>query len=121
MRNQLPIPFYLFLDVHWYVILSVLGTTGFLITLFVVLIFQMTCFPEFGVNRFYMVLTGVLSFIGQIFFALWTKFENAAAGALLRKAFDVILAFLFQMLFFQVKSISFTKGFRVAKCLCKGS
>ena len=33
---------------------------------------------------------------------LAAKFERAATGALLRKSFDVILAFLCQMLFFQV-------------------
>ena len=33
---------------------------------------------------------------------LSAKFEKAATLALIRKSFDVILAFFFQMLFFQV-------------------
>ena len=65
--------------------------------------------------------TYLTSFVYEAKQGMNEKFENAAAGALLRKAFDVILAFLFQMLFFQVKSISFTRGFHVAKCLSKGA
>ena len=91
-----------FLGVNWPPNLSTLGLIGFLETLCTVLIIGGTCFPNYGIERFYLVLTGLLSFLGHVFMVLSAKFEKAATLALIRKSFDVILAFFFQMLFFQV-------------------
>ena len=64
------------------------------------------CLPESKLDRFYIVLVGVLSFIAQIGLVVSAQFESAATVALLRKAFDVIFAFIFQIVFFHV-SIQF--------------
>ena len=61
-----------------------------------------TCLPESILDRFCIILIGILSFAGQIAFVCSAKFESASTISMLRKAFDVILAFLFQMIFFGV-------------------
>ena len=66
------------------------------------LAFEKFCLPESGLDIFWMVLIGILSFAGQIGISLSAHFESAASLALLRKSFDVIFAFLFQIMFFQV-------------------
>ena len=60
------------LDVNWSVTLSTMGLIGFLQTLIIVLILDSTCFGEYGIDRVFLVLTGIFSFIGQIFFTLGT-------------------------------------------------
>merc|ERR1740122_14642 len=64
------------------------------------LLVGVTCLPASGLDRLYLVLIGCLSFFAQIGLVLSAQFESAANVALLRKAFDVIFAFIFQILFF---------------------
>ena len=98
----------IFTDVHWSANCSALGVIGFVESgLVAIVIMGNTCLPESGLERFYLVLIGFLSFFGQIALTLAALFESAANIGLLRKAFDVVLAFIFQILFFQV-SLKFT-------------
>ena len=93
----------IFTDIHWSANCSALGVIGFVESgLVAVVILGNTCLPESGLERFYLVLIGFLSFFGQIALTLAALFESAANIGLLRKAFDVVLAFIFQILFFQV-------------------
>ena len=93
----------IFTDVHWSANCSALGVIGFVESgLVAIVIMGNTCLPESGLERFYLVLIGFLSFFGQIALTLAALFESAANIGLLRKAFDVVLAFIFQILFFQV-------------------
>ena len=93
----------IFTDIHWSANCSALGVIGFVESgLVAVVIMGNTCLPESGLERFYLVLIGFLSFFGQIALTLAALFESAANIGLLRKAFDVVLAFIFQILFFQV-------------------
>ena len=90
-------------DIHWSANCSALGIIGFIQTaLFLITIMGCFCLPELALERFYLVLIGFLSFFGQIALTMAALFESAANIGLLRKAFDVVLAFIFQILFFQV-------------------
>ena len=60
------------------------------------------CFPESGLERFYIILVGALGFLKQATEFLAVKFESAAIVALLYKAFEVIFSFVFQILIFKV-------------------
>ena len=64
-----------------------------------------TCLPDTYLDRFFIVFIGILSFGGQVALVLLARFESAGTTALLRKSFDVILAFAFQLIFFGVSSI----------------
>ena len=75
---------------------------GFLEILVMVLIISPLCLPEEPIARLEIVSIGVLSFFAQIAFVVAAKYENAASVALLRNAFNVIFAFLFQIVVFQV-------------------
>ena len=44
------------------------------------------------------------SVLGQVLLALSAQLETAATVALLRKAFDMIFAFVIQILFFEVSN-----------------
>ena len=90
------------LDIHWSVTVSWFGFIGFSEALAVALLLGHTCLPASGHERFLMVIVGACSFLGQMFLTMSGKFENAGTMALLRKAFDVIFAFIFQILFFHV-------------------
>lgn len=98
-------------DIHWSITNSIFGSIGcFQATSIALLIGHNVCLPESRMEIFYIVLTGSLGFFGQYFMQLSALYESAASIGLLRKAFDVILAFVFQIFFFQVKSnLSFEK------------
>ena len=89
-------------DIHWSNICTSLGFVGFLITLSMTLTGQETCLPSSGVDRFLIILVGLLTFGGQLALILLAKIETASFAALLRKAMDVILAFIFQLAIFHV-------------------
>ena len=93
------------LDIHWSVSISTIGLIGFIITFGFNLWIGSTCFPENGIDRFLMVLIGITSFFAHIGKDLIGRLENAASGALLNRSFDVIVTFLGQFIFFQVKLI----------------
>ena len=76
---------------------------GFLEILVMVLIVSPLCLPEGPIARLEIVSIGVLSFFAQIAFVVAAQYENAASVALLRNAFNVIFAFLFQIVVFQVR------------------
>jgi len=88
-------------EVHWSVNLSIYGCIGFIECLIAVLIFTPLCLPESGLERFYLILIGILSLFAQMTFVIACKFENAATVCLLRNAFNVIFAFIFQIVVFQ--------------------
>ena len=66
--------------------------------------FGLTCLPETKIDRTLLVASGALLFLSQIFLVWSTKLENAATVALLRKAFDMVLAFVIQIVIFHVSS-----------------
>ena len=90
---------------HWTATVSSFGVFGFFECLVALLLFGETCLPASGLERFNVVLIGCLSFFAQIGLVVSAQFESAANVALLRKAFDVIFAFIFQILFFHVSSL----------------
>ena len=49
-----------------------------------------------------MLLTGVTEFVSQAAIVVTAKIENAGTGTLLTIAFDVIITFIGQYLFFKV-------------------
>ena len=67
-----------------------------------VLIFSPLCLPESPIDLIFLILIGVLSFIAQIGLVISCKLEKATTVSIVRKAFDVIFAFIFQILLFQV-------------------
>lgn len=79
-----------------------LGIVGFISSLSVIVAFGKTCLPESSLDRLLMVFAGLASFLNQFGMVIASKFETAATGALLRKSFMVLYAFLFQILFFKV-------------------
>jgi hypothetical protein len=101
-----------FTDIHWSANCSALGVIGFVESglVAIVILGSSTCLPESGLERFYLVLIGFLSFFAQISLTLAALFESAANIGLLVKGFDVVLAFIFQILFFQVSFTIMHKG-----------
>ena len=95
---------FLLSDIHWSVTCTVFGILGSFESLIAVLIFAPLCLPDSRMDKFYLVLIGILSFLAQIGLVLSAQFENAATVALIRKACDVIFAFIFQLVFFDVRS-----------------
>ena len=100
-----------FTDIHWSANCSALGVIGFVESgLAIVILGSSTCLPESGLERFYLALIGFLSFFAQIALTLAALFESAANIGLLVKGFDVVLAFIFQIFFFQVSFKIMHKG-----------
>ena len=105
-------------DIHWSVTCTVFGILGSIESLIAVLIFAPLCLPDSGMDKFYLVLIGILSFLAQIGLVLSAQFENAATVALIRKACDVIYAFIFQLVFFDVRILFFENGpLKVIQCI----
>ena len=117
MNFQRPKQF-LLSDIHWSVTCTVFGILGSFESLIAVLIFAPLCLPDSGMDKFYLVLIGILSFLAQIGLVLSAQFENAATVALIRKACDVIYAFIFQLVFFDVRILFFENGpLKVIQCI----
>ena len=124
---------YFFKDVHWGTVCSFSGLIGFIVSLLLMIVLEnQTCLPDSIFDRAYIVLIGVLSFAGQVTLVYLAKIESnyknfycilekitvkyfrcpffilgAGTTALLRKSFDVILAFAFQIIFFSRVSFPF--------------
>ena len=95
-------------EIHWSINCSALGLVGFIQSLIAITIIGCLCLPASGIERFYIALAGFLSFFGQWLLTLAALFESAANIGLLKKAFDVVFAFIFQMALFRVSIISST-------------
>ena len=91
-----------FPEIHWCVVLNYFGWFGFVEGLILCFVLGFTCLPDSDTERAVMVAIGLLSYFGQICLVVSAQLEKASTVALLRKAFDVGLAFAFQMIFFQV-------------------
>ena len=92
-----------YLGVYWSTSSTICGLVGFFFCMLVSFIFgESFCFPESGLERFYIILVGALGFLEQATTFLAVKFESAAIVALLYKAFEVIFSFVFQILIFKV-------------------
>ena len=124
---------YFFKDVHWGTVCSFSGLIGFIVSLLLMIVLEnQTCLPDSIFDRAYIVLIGLLSFAGQVTLVYLAKIESnfristaylkkitfmyfrcpffvlgAGTTALLRKSFDVILAFVFQIIFFNSVSFPF--------------
>lgn len=83
-----------------------MGVIGFLECLLLVLATSCLCLPESGMDRFYMVQIGVLSCFAQVGLVVTAQLESAGTTALLRKAFDVLFAFLLQITLFKVSDFT---------------
>ena len=104
LTNNIPtIISFFYLGVYWSTSSSICGLVGFFFCMLVSFIFgESFCFPESGLERFYIILVGALGFLKQATEFLAVKFESAAIVALLYKAFEVIFSFVLQILIFQV-------------------
>ena len=101
-NNSYEITFNIIPGIHWSVINTIFGSIGFIECLVAVLIFSPLCLPESPIDLIFLILIGVLSFIAQIGLVISCKLEKATTVSIVRKAFDVIFAFIFQILLFQV-------------------
>lgn len=109
---------FLLSDIHWSVTCTVFGILGSFESLIAVLIFAPLCLPDSRMDKFYLVLIGILSFLAQIGLVLSAQFENAATVALIRKACDVIFAFIFQLVFFDVRILFCENGpLKLLQCI----
>lgn len=102
LNNQLFIS-----DIHWSISIFTMGLLGFTITCCFVKFsgsLGSLCFPESGMDRFYLFLAGVFNFLAHVLKVFICKFENAAFGALLTRSIDVMITFLGQYLFFNVNA-----------------
>ena len=102
LNNQLFIS-----DIHWSISIFTMGLLGFTITCCFVKFsgsLGSLCFPESGMDRFYLFLAGVFNFLAHVLKVFICKFENAAFGALLTRSIDVMITFLGQYLFFNVNT-----------------
>jgi len=59
------------------------------------------CLPACGITRLMMIGIGLLSFVGQILLTLSLQLEEAGKVSIMRKAGDILFAFLFQIFIFQ--------------------
>ena len=96
----------IFQGLHWSITLSIYGLIAFIGNLVFVFILGLTCLPESGLDRFYIVIVGITDFVGQVGVVLINKVERAATGFLLMESTDIIIVFLTQFLIFQVKKIN---------------
>ena len=92
----------MYIDVHWSVVNTIFGGLGFVECLICVLIFSPLCLPDSSFDQVNIILIGIFSFVAQIGLVVSSQLESASTVAILRKAFDVIFAFIFQISFFQV-------------------
>ena len=60
------------------------------------------CVPQCGHDRAMMVLIGLLAFIGQFMLTVSLQVEEAGKVSIIRKSADILFAFAFQILLFQV-------------------
>ena len=102
-------------DVHWSTICSFSGWIGFVTSLIVMFFFGDLCLPDSNLDRLCIIVIGCLSLAGQICMVYTVKFESAGSTALIRKSFDVTLAFIFQIIFFHVSLIHISG---IETCYC---
>ena len=100
-------PMLIFQGLHWSITLSIYGLIAFIGNLVFVFILGLTCLPESGLDRFYIVIVGITDFVGQVGVVLINKVERAATGFLLMESTDIIIVFLTQFLIFQVKKSTY--------------
>ena len=88
-------------DVHWSTVCTVSGFIGLMECGTASLVMNSFCLPSASLDRFLAAMIGILGFFAQIALVTLTRFESASGSALLRKSFDVVLAFAFQIIIFQ--------------------
>jgi len=89
--------------IHYSVTLTAFGTVGSIESLIIASIFGSFCIPTCGLDRFLMLSIGLLSFIAQIGLTVSLQLEEASKVSVMRKAGDILFAFLFQILLFNDK------------------
>jgi len=87
--------------IHYSVTLSMFGTIGTLEASILMSTLGRPCLPACGATRLMMVGIGLLSFIGQICLTISLQLEEAGKVSIMRKAGDILFAFLFQIFIFQ--------------------
>lgn len=88
-------------DLHWSVVLTTFGFIGFLESVIVAVSVGNVALPVSKSDIILCLLLGFMGYLGQILFTISAYFETASKVAVLRKAFDIIFAFLFQITFFK--------------------
>ena len=96
------VKFCFLLDLHWSISISIMGLIGFLCTIILAPITGSVCLPTTLMERLYVILSNGLLFFAHIGKVWIAKVENASFSTLLSRAFDIILTFLAQFLFFEV-------------------
>eukprot|EP00090_Calanus_glacialis_P012853 TRINITY_DN21480_c0_g1_i2.p1 TRINITY_DN21480_c0_g1~~TRINITY_DN21480_c0_g1_i2.p1 ORF type:complete len:347 (-),score=48.63 TRINITY_DN21480_c0_g1_i2:38-1078(-) len=86
--------------VHYSVTLSIFGLIGMLESAVFMFALGDGCIPACGEDRLMMVGVGLLSFLAQILLTVSLQLEEAGKVSIMRKAGDILFAFLFQILIF---------------------
>jgi len=85
---------------HFSVTLTVFGLIGTLESAIFMFALGDGCVPSCGVDRLMMVGVGLLSFVAQIGLTVSLQLEEAGKVSIMRKAGDILFAFLFQITIF---------------------
>ena len=102
-----------FLGVPTFTIIACFSVVGFTGALTVRIVLHFASFdtitwdevlPLSYIGWILLCLVGFLSFLGQITLTTACKIENAGLVSLIRKAFDIVLSFVAQILVFGVRS-----------------
>ena len=99
-----------FSDVHSATVLFNFSIVGFLDALILTMVFDVALvsdeikggIPTNPYDWFLCVAIGVLSYAGQFALTVSLQVEAAGIATLMRKAFDIIFAYLFQITIFEV-------------------
>lgn len=84
---------------HFSVIMTNFGAFALVYTLIVCWMIGAICWPQCGIDRVFVVLLGIFSFLGQILLTISLQLEQAGPIAIARCA-DIVFAFIWQMIFF---------------------
>lgn len=88
-------------SVHYSVTLTNFGTIGTLESAVFMFSLGEPCIPKCGHDRYFMVGVGLMSFVAQILLTVSLQLEEAGKVSIMRKAGDILFAFLFQILIFK--------------------
>jgi len=86
--------------IHFSVTLTVFGLVGTVESAVFMFALGNGCVPQCGLDRYLMVAVGLLSFLAQILLTISLQLEEAGKISVMRKAGDILFAFLFQITIF---------------------
>lgn len=84
---------------HFSVIMTNFGGFALVYTFIVCWSIGALCWPQCGIDRVFVIILGIFSFLGQILLTLSLQLEQAGPVAIARCA-DIVFAFIWQIIFF---------------------